>query len=227
MPARGTGPVCCKHTITTENAVPRFAAFTLLTMALAAALAGCAAQRDAPESPASAAAPATEVHTDNQYGFRMRIPPGVTARPDFAGGYLAPTSWKAYASPDSRGVPRLALALPGSNRITSAELRIGVSDDAREVRQCAQPPQGMAGKVEKVSVNGIAYARFQAQDAAMSHYLVVDAYRTVHADRCYALDLMVYGVNPQVYSPPATAPFTREEALRQLRAWLAGFELLP
>jgi len=200
-------------------AVPRLAAYTLWTMA--AVLAGCGMHRDAPAPQAAA------VHTDSRYGFRMRIPPGVTARPDFAGGYLAPDSWKAYAGPGSQGVPRLALVLPGSNRITSAELRIGVSEAAQEVRQCAQPPQGMAGEAGNVSINGIGYTRFRAQDAAMSHYLVVEAYRTVHAGRCYALDLMVYGVNPQVYSPPATPPFAQDQALQQLRAWLDGFAFVP
>ncbi|MBV7482643.1 hypothetical protein [Bordetella sp. BOR01] len=191
------------------------------------AIGGCgtphhAAAPDGPAVPRAAA-----VHTDKLYGFRMQIPAGVTPRPDFSGGYLAAAQWKAYAGPDSRGVPRLALALPGSNQVTSAELRIGVSDDAQEARRCAQPPEGMAGQVDKVSINGIDYARFRAQDAAMSHYLVVDAYRTVHAGRCYALDLMVYGVNPQVYSPPATPPFSQDQALQQLRAWLDGFAFVP
>ncbi|HYG44756.1 MAG TPA: hypothetical protein VEA17_17695 [Bordetella sp.] len=179
------------------------------------------------ETAAPGAGPATSppaaVYTDSLYGFRMRIPAGVTPRPDFSSSYLASAQWKAYAGPDSQGVPRLALALPGSNQITSAELRIGVSDAAPQVKRCAQPPEGMAEQVEQVSINGIGYTRFRAQDAAMNHYLVVDAYRSVHAGRCYALDLMVYGVNPQVYSPPATPPFSQDQALRQLRAWLDGF----
>ncbi|MBO9357603.1 hypothetical protein GG851_26710 [Bordetella petrii] len=206
--------------------MPRFGISSLLLMA--AVLAGCGTPRDAAAPAAGPAQPqAGRVHTDSQYGFRMRIPPGVAPRTEFEGGYLAATGWKTGAGPDSRGSARLALALPGSNRITSAELRIGVSAEAAEARRCTQPPQGLAGPVEHVSINGIDYTRFRLQDAAMSHYLTVEAYRAVHAGRCYALDLLVYGVNPQVYTPPAVEPFTRDQALRELRAWLEGFAWLP
>lgn len=197
--------------------------FTCLAAPLLAALLGaCAGPRDAAPPPAAAS-----MHVDRQYGFRIAVPAGVTPRPGFSGGYLATDAWKAYADPDSQGTPRLAMALPGSNDITAAELRVGVSGQAREVQRCAAPPPGMAGGVRRVSVNGIDFAQFRAQDAAMSHYLVVDAYRAVHAGRCYAVDLLVYGVNPQVYSPPATEPFSRDAALRQLRAWLDGFAFQP
>lgn len=202
--------------------MPRFTC--LAASLLAVALGGCAAPRDAaaPSPPA-----ASSVHVDSEYGFRIAVPAGVTPRRDFGGGYLAGQDWKAYAEPGSQGVPRLAMALPGSNRITAAELRIGVSDAAAEVRRCTTPPRGMESGVRRARINGIDFTQFRAQDAAMSHYMVVDAYRTVHAGRCYAVDLMVYGVNPQVYSPPAAEPFPRDEALRRLRAWLDGFAFLP
>ena len=202
------------------------ATLLLATLALSA-LSGCSTPHQVASTAPTTASSDVAGHTDTQYGFRIAIPPGVTPRPDFATSYLANEDWKAYAGPDSHGVPRLAMALPGSNRITTAELRIGVSGEAREVRRCTQPPQGVAGKPETVTINGVDYTRFNAQDAAMSHYLVVEAYRAVHAGRCYALDLMVYGVNPQVYSPPATAPFSQAQALRQLRTWLGGFAFLP
>src|SRR5690606_15412662 len=104
-----------------EPAMPRFTC--LAASLLAVALGGCAAPRDA-TAPSPSAASAVQV--DSEYGFRIAVPAGVTPRQDFSGSYLAGQDWKAYAEPGSQGVPRLAMALPGSNRITTAELRIGV-----------------------------------------------------------------------------------------------------
>ena len=50
------------------------------------------------------------------------------------------------------------------------------------------------------------------------------AFRTVRNGACYAIDLLVFGVNPAVYDPPATPPFSdthafeaMDDALRSLR----------
>ncbi|HET7223673.1 MAG TPA: hypothetical protein VFI81_10775, partial [Rhodanobacteraceae bacterium] len=65
---------------------------------------------------------------------------------------------------------------------------------------------------------GIRFTTFEAADAAMSHHLDVHAYRTVRNGACYAIDLLVFGVNPEVYDPPATPPFSDARAFDKMRA---------
>jgi len=199
----------------------RQACFFLLAL-MAAALSACTAGAPVPDPRAS---PSGRDYADPGHGFRIAVPDGVTLRRGFAGSYLENGQWKAYAGPDSRGESLVALQLPGSDRIAMGELRIGASSDAAEVRRCARPPDAAAGPAEPVSVGGVDYARFTAQDAAMSHYLAVEGYRAVRGGRCYAVDLLVYGTNPQVYSPPAVAPFTVEQGMARLRELMGGLHL--
>lgn len=39
----------------------------------------------------------------------------------------------------------------------------------------------------------------------------------------YAIDLLVYGVNPGVYDPPATPPFSDANAFAAMRTVIQGF----
>jgi hypothetical protein len=59
----------------------------------------------------------------------------------------------------------------------------------------------------------------------MSHSLDVHSYRAVRRGACYAIDLLVYGTNPQVFDPPATPPFSRAEAFARMRSVLASLRV--
>jgi hypothetical protein len=186
---------------------------------------------DAPRLPAATLPPAvsaagrpTPRFTSLHWGFSIDPPAGWQVRRGFRGGYLASDTWKTYAAPDSHGTPVIALTVPGSNDVTAAEIRIGASRAPEEVARCTKPPDAVrAVGTGQATINGIRFTRFDAGDAAMSHYLDVRSYRTVHDGACYAIDLVVYGTNPEVYSPPATPPFTREQAFAQMRRVLQGF----
>ena len=159
------------------------------------------------------------------WNFRIDVPPGWTVRRDFQSSYLADGAWKSFASPDSHGQPVAALSVPDSNKITDAEIRIGASRDAKEVHGCTTPPTAVRpGSVATRIINGVTFTTFEAADAAMSHHLDVHAFRTVRNGACYAIDLLVFGVNPAAYDPPATPPFSdthafeaMDDALRSLR----------
>lgn len=158
------------------------------------------------------------------WGFRIDAPPGWTLRHDFKSSYLANGAWKTFAGPDSQGQPALSLAMPGSNQVTDAEIRIGASRDPAEVQHCTEPPSAVVpGSVAMQPINGVAFTTFEARDAAMSHHLDVHAYRAVHGGACYAIDLLVFGVNPQVYDPPAMPPFPDAHAFEAMRAVLRSF----
>lgn len=196
----------------------------------------CACSRDAATAatptttpaPAASTPPAQgEAYTDAQHGFSVTVPADMSLRHDFQRSYLGDGAWKAFAPPGSQGSPVFALVLQGSNRITAAELRLGVSSDADAVAHCLDAPEGVSdGKATTEQRNGVTYTRFHAGDAAMNHYLEVEAYRTVRKQRCYAIDLLITGTNPQVYDPPATPPFDRVAAQQKLRDAFAGFRLL-
>lgn len=171
-----------------------------------------------------AASNPTPRFASSRWGFSIDRPKGWQVRRGFRGGYLASNAWKSYAAPDSRGTPVIALAMPESNRVTAAEIRVGASQSPEEVARCKKPPDAArAGGAGQATIDGIRFTRFDAGDAAMSHYLDVHSYRTVHDGACYAIDLVVYGTNPEVYSPPATPPFTREQAFAQMQRVLQGF----
>lgn len=173
-------------------------------------------------------APASHAFVNRAWGFHIDVPSGWTLRRDFQSGYLANGAWKTFAAPDSRGEPILSLAVPGSNHITDAEIRIGASRDPAEVRSCTKPPSAaVAGSVAVQRIDGVALTTFEAADAAMSHHLTVHAWRVVRGGACYAIDLLVFGVNPQVYDPPATPPFSDAHAFAAMHAVIRSFGFAP
>ena len=173
---------------------------------------------------ASSAPEASDAFVSDAWGFRIDAPSGWTLRRDFQSSYLANGAWKTFAAPDSHGEPILSLTLPGSNHITDAEIRIGVSRDPTEVQRCTAPPSAVvADSVTTQHINDTSFTTFEAADAAMSHHLTVHAWRAVHGGACYAIDLLVFGVNPQVYDPPATPPFSDARAFDAMRAVIQTF----
>jgi hypothetical protein len=175
---------------------------------------------------AAASADAAE-YVDRPHGFAIALPPGVAAQRTFAQGRLLGSAWKAYAEPGSRGEPLLALTLPGSNGLLTGELRVGASDRPRELARCtALPAAATPGSRAGTRLGGLAAVRFRAADAAMMHFVEAESYRLVHRGRCYAIDLLVSGTNPQAYDPPRQPPFSRAQALARLRAWLQGLRFL-
>jgi len=176
------------------------------------------------KSTAVAPSSADHVHVDTSWNFRIAVPPGWKIEHDFAHGYLADDAWKTYAAPDSHGTPIVSLTVPGSNQIVSAEIRVGASRDANEIAQCTAPPDSVrAGTLHSERIGGAEFTAFEASDAAMSHYLEVRSFRSVHDGACYAIDLLVYGTNPEVYDPPPTPPFSKEQAFARMRGVLQTF----
>ena len=206
---------------------------TTASITLAATLAllcGCSPGQPPAATPAAASSAPVDgtIYSDLKHGFAIAIPSGMQSHYDFQRSYLGDASWKAFAGPDSHGVPIVALVLDGSNQITAAELRIGIGTDSEALAHCRNvPANGAAAATDTTTLAGVPFTHFHAADAAMSHYLDVDSYRVVHAGRCYAIDLLLSGTRPEVYDPPATPPFAQSDAKRRLREALDGFRFLP
>ena len=200
----------------------------IVVLASVVALGACSNSHRDPDATAGVApsesADNRQVLESAAFGFRIEYPKDWKARREFRGSYLAEGTWKTYSTPESQGTPVAALVVPGSNEITDAELRIGVSRAAAEVHACFSAPRSArAGSTDRERIDGADFVRFEASDAAMSHYLVVHSYRAVHEDACYALDLLVYGVNPQVYNPAPRPPFSKDKAFAALHGVLRSF----
>lgn len=180
-------------------------------------MAGCTAVASSPHG-------AMHTFTSRSYGIAITYPADFVASTTFPRNYLSNGAWEVYAGPHSKGRPIVALVLAGSNSVTDAELRIGASRDPQAVRDCTRPPAAVRpGSVGPVRLDGVRFTRFEADDAAMSHYLLTRGYRAVHDGACYAIDLIVFGTNPAVYDPPRKPPFSHAQAFARLRQALRGF----
>lgn len=197
--------------------------FRLLLTLLGLLLAGCHERVPAPRADVpNPAAAAPRTFTDATLQLALPVPAGMTVRHDFQRSYLDAGAWQAFAVGDGKVRTLAALVLDGSNAVTSAELRVSDSDSVEALAHCETiPPSAEPGSTSTATLDGIPFQRFRAGDAAMSHYLSVEGYRAIHAGRCVAIDLLVYGTRPDVYDPPATVPFTHEQAWAALHAALA------
>lgn len=194
----------------------------------AAALLACACAAGAcagvPPPVSASTHRAAERYANAEWGFVIDPPRDWRASTDFSRGYLANGAWKAWAPPGSKGSPVVAFRMPGSNGITDAEIRIGASRAPEEVEGCAKPPDAIEpGTLHAGKIGGTRFTSFVATDGAMSHRMVVHGYRVVHDGACYAIDLIVFGVNPEVFDPPATPPFRDADALARMRRVLHSF----
>lgn len=175
-------------------------------------------------APAADAPPAqsADAFAERAPGIAVRPVAGTTVHRDFKRSYLAMDAWTLYPAEGSAGRPLAALVLDGSNEITSAEMRIGRSDGAADVKACTTPPPAAAGNADTADVDGVRTTHFSSSDAAMSHYLSADSYRVVQGGACYAIDLIIAGTRPEVYDPPRTPPFTAQQAKAALASMLAA-----
>ena len=167
-------------------------------------------------------AQSADAFAESAPGIAVRPVAGTTVHRDFKRSYLAMDTWTLYPAEGSTGRPLVALVLDGSNEITSAEMRIGRSDSAADMKACTTPPPDAAGNADTANVDGVRTTHFSSSDAAMSHYLSADSYRVVQGGACYAVDLIIAGTRPEVYDPPRTPPFTAQQAKAALAAMLAA-----
>lgn len=191
-------------------------------------LGGCEPGEGGGSFETAAEAPAPQVvFRSETYGVEMVYPQNGVRASDGATGYFDNAGWQVFAGPDAKGTRLLSLLLEGSNEITTGELRLGVSRAPAQQEHCTEPgPLGRPESVSHTAVGGVTFTTYTAGDAAMNHYQQVHAFRALRDKTCYAIDLIVNGTNPEVYDPPKTPPFSREEAFHRLQSLLGGFSFL-
>ncbi len=160
------------------------------------------------------------MYTNTTYGFSISYPNNFTATSTFASSYLLPTYWNIYSTEGS-GDQVVAIEYPGSNNILSSEIRIGVSDEPDQVKACDKFDQNVT--TSSHAINGEEFYVGTESDAAMSHFSHTESYRVIHNDMCFAIDLVTFGTNPEVYSPPKTVPFDQKTAQAALEQVVDSF----
>lgn len=193
-------------------------------------LSACATQSGG-SKPANqpAQTPRNKTFVSDNYGIRVQYPARLELRRSFQRSYLDSAHWKVYPGPYAvPGRAVVALVLPDSNRVTTGELRIGISRRPRALKTCTHPPAAVVpGSHKQIMISGVTFTSFKARDAGMSHYQIAHSYRAVHNATCYAVDILVRGTNPKVYDPPKKPPFTKADAFQQLEPIVHTLELLP
>lgn len=168
--------------------------------------------------------------TRPDYGVSVRYLATLSASHDFEADYFLGTRWNPDAPENMPGEALLSLTLPESNRVTRGVLRLGASGDAAAVRHCTDvdsTSRRVTASPQTAEIGGLMFTRIDSGDAAMSHYMQRRSYRSVHRDRCIAIDLIVTGTRGEVYDPPRKAPFDRDEAFARLTHLLGGVTFGP
>lgn len=190
--------------------------YLLLVCCVSLALIAC--ERQAVLATKSAVPSGYQTFISERYGLSVNYPADLELQRAFSRSYLAAAGWKTYLGADAPpGQALVALVMPQSNAVTRGELRIGVSRDPAALESCTRlPSAAQPGSSRQVMISDVPFTAFQAADAAMSHSLNVTSLRGVHDGTCYAIDVLVFATNPQVYDPPATPPFSAKDVFARL-----------
>ncbi len=74
-----------------------------------------------------------------------------------------------------------------------AEMRIGMSTDPTDVKNCLKPDAGDNSTPTTKTINGIDFTVFPIRNAAAQQYIEGVSYRTVHNQACYVIEQLKTG----------------------------------
>ena len=146
----------------------------------------------------SKAEPQLDVYTDDNYGFSVSYPKDLKVENVFKQYYVLSNGWRAGADtqPGEKPLVSFPIYRTESNnsypRYFAAEVRIGVSSNPQDVKDClVDSIFGAASTTE--DINGIDFTVYAIADAAMMQYMGGKSYRTVHNGLCYAVEQLKAG----------------------------------
>ncbi|KND47290.1 MAG: hypothetical protein AB199_02585 [Parcubacteria bacterium C7867-004] len=135
------------------------------------------------------------IYTNGTHGFSVFYPESATVDYSFDPTYHLASTWRASALPDSTGTPVVSF-IPYSVKSDStypryyiAMVRIGVSEDPKEIASCLEPTkdQGETELPDRV-INGTTWKAFSFENAGMMQYARGISYRSIHEEKCVALE---------------------------------------
>ncbi|MDD2807471.1 MAG: hypothetical protein PHW95_03060 [Patescibacteria group bacterium] len=155
-------------------------------------------------------------YVNSTYNFSLEYPDDMKPKTSFSQSYLLSDNWNLLTAATSTGDRIIDITVPNSDDVTSGELRIGASRNPESLANCLTEPDYLTPNKRLVNINGNEYTLIQFSDAAMNHYSEVYAYRLLKNNTCFAIDVLVFGTNPEVYDPPRIAPFIKDFAFSRL-----------
>ena len=140
------------------------------------------------------------IYTNGPQGFVIRYPETAEVEDTFSTFYHLGSSWRANALTNGTGTPVVAIVTYDTKsdhsypRYYSTMVRIGVSEDKKEVAACltATKDQGET-PLPDVTFGGVTWKAFAFQNAGMMQYVKGVSYRTVHEGKCVALEKIAAG----------------------------------
>jgi hypothetical protein len=140
------------------------------------------------------------IFTDGQYGLSIRYPAADTLDYTFATFYHLPANWRVNTLPDATGTPIVSVIgtrLQSDHsypRYFDAEVRVGASNDPKEVARCETAAKDQNEQpLPDVVLGGTTFKAFSFEQAAMMQYLKGVSYRTVHEGNCFAIEKLETG----------------------------------
>ncbi len=127
----------------------------------------------------------------------------------------------------------------GAAALSVAEVKDAATEKACftfEAMQTVVGPDGRSNQTQEISdkhptetINETEFKTGVTGDAAMSHSLATDIYRTFHAGKCYELDINITQTSFGVYDPGTVRKFTQRDNRRvhdDLKKILSSFKFL-
>lgn len=116
------------------------------------------------------------MYANMQYGFRISFPDTFEA-----------------TTTVNNGTPVIAFSKKGSNNISLAEVKIGISTTSTDVATCTQFEDGAIAST--TVIHGTPFVFFEKKDVTMTYFSDVKSYRVVHENTCFAIDSIIEASN--------------------------------
>ncbi len=140
------------------------------------------------------------IFTDGEHGFTITYPETYRTDYTFTSFYHLPANWRENALPEGTGTPIISIIGERAQsdhsypRYFDAEIRIGASNDPKELARCETAATAQAEVALPDAVfGGATWKVFSFQDAAMMQYVQGVSYRTLRNGTCIALEQIKTG----------------------------------
>ncbi len=140
-----------------------------------------------------------KTYTNANYGFEFTYPENLTPLNTFNAYNHLGSTWRFQAPDTSKGIPVVSILayrvenIPNYPRYFDTEMRIGVSKDPADVRDCLLPDPDNTITPTQQTINGVTVSVIPIEDSGMMQYLEGTSYRVVHNGMCFAIEQLKNG----------------------------------
>jgi len=172
-----------------------------------------------PVSPAPTPLPDASTYRSEEHGFALRYPSEVEP------GLACPT--EAIIDEPLVIFRLMAAEYYSETNLLDACVTIRVDESAAARETCLRARDDHEDLLGEEEIDGIHFAMLDRGGVATGHIYDVTSYRTVHADACYEITLLIHTANIGVYEPGTVAEFDEETVKSKLSTVLNTFRFLP